>query len=97
MGKFLLGVLVGLLFAALACVIIILAIGKLASSKQAPTIAGLAHYLGEACPEVVRRVFGPESLSADDRRSAGVDGQRRPKPRELLVPAVEKVVVPVDS
>jgi protease-4 len=40
MGKFLLGVLVGLLFAALACVIIILAIGKLASSKQAPTIAG---------------------------------------------------------
>jgi protease-4 len=39
MGKFLLGVLVGLLFAALACVIIVLAIGKLAASKQAPAVA----------------------------------------------------------
>lgn len=40
MGKFLLGVLVGLLFAGLAVIIIVLAIGKIASSKQAPTIAG---------------------------------------------------------
>jgi protease IV len=40
MGKFLLGVLVGLLFAVLAGVIIVLAIGKVAASKQAPTIAG---------------------------------------------------------
>jgi protease IV len=40
MGKFLLGVLVGLVFAVLACVILLLAIGKLAASKQAPAIAG---------------------------------------------------------
>lgn len=39
MGKFLLGVLVGLLFAGLAVIIIVLTIGKLAASKQAPTIA----------------------------------------------------------
>ncbi len=40
MKKFLLGILVGLVFAALAGVIFFLAIVKLASSKQAPTIAG---------------------------------------------------------
>lgn len=39
MKKFLLGVLVGLVFAGLAGIIVVLAIGKLASSKQAPTIA----------------------------------------------------------
>jgi protease IV len=40
MKKFLLGILVGLVFAVLAGVIFFLAIVKLASSKQAPTIAG---------------------------------------------------------
>ncbi len=40
MKKFLLGVLVGLVFAALCGVIFLLAIAKLASSRQAPTIAG---------------------------------------------------------
>ena len=57
---------------------------------DSPTIAGLAHYLGEACPDVVRRVFGPESLSAEhardaDSRSDGAGTRHRPKPRELLV------------
>ena len=58
---------------------------------DSPTIAGLAHYLGEACPDVVRRVFGPESLSAEpapDAQFAIRRGRRathRPKPRELLV------------
>lgn len=40
MKKFLLGVLVGLVFAALCGVIFLLVIAKLATSKQAPTIAG---------------------------------------------------------
>jgi pimeloyl-ACP methyl ester carboxylesterase len=58
---------------------------------DSPTIAGLAHYLGEACPEVILRVFGPESLSGEhardaDPRSEGVNGRHRPKPKELLVP-----------
>ena len=57
---------------------------------DSPTIAGLAHYLGEACPDVVRRVFGPESLSAEqaqmqDSRSGGAGASHRPKPTELLV------------
>jgi len=55
-----------------------------------PTIAGLAHYLGEACPDVVRRVFGPESIAGeqgrdDDSRADGAGASHRPKPRELLV------------
>ena len=37
---------------------------------DSPTIAGLAHYLGEACPDVVRRVFGPESLSGEPAADA---------------------------
>jgi amino acid adenylation domain-containing protein len=58
---------------------------------DSPTIAGLAHYLGEACPDVVRRAFGPESLSVElapdgDPRSDGGNGRHLPKPRELLVP-----------
>jgi amino acid adenylation domain-containing protein len=57
---------------------------------DSPTIAGLAHYLGEACPDVVRRVFGPESLFGEqapdgDPRSDGINGRHRPKTRELLV------------
>ncbi len=57
---------------------------------DSPTIAGLAHYLGEACPDVVRRVFGPESLSEEQAaiagsRSDGAGAIHRPKPRELLV------------
>src|SRR5262249_27670919 len=44
-------------------------------------------FLGEACPEVVRCVFGPASLAGDaDPRSDAVDGRHRPRPRELLVP-----------
>jgi thioesterase domain-containing protein len=57
---------------------------------SSPTIAGLAHFMGEACTEVVRHVFGSESLSAEqaarvDSRSAGAIGRYRPKPAELLV------------
>ena len=55
---------------------------------DSPTIAGLAHYLGEACPDVVRRVFGPESLSAEQARGR-IAIRRRAKPsakaEELLV------------
>jgi thioesterase domain-containing protein len=57
---------------------------------DSPTIAGLAHYMGEACPDVVRRVFGPESLSEEqalgaDSRSEAAGARYRPKPAELLV------------
>jgi hypothetical protein len=57
---------------------------------DSPTIAGLAHYLGEACPDVIRRVFGPESLSGEQAgdaasRSDGAGASHRPTPRELLV------------
>jgi hypothetical protein len=57
---------------------------------DSPTIAGLVHYLGQACPDVVRRVFEPESLSAEaatdsDPRSDGTAARPRPKPIELLV------------
>jgi thioesterase domain-containing protein len=57
---------------------------------DAPTIAGLAHYLGHACPQVVRSVFGPESLAEQQRRddasrSYGSGGNHGPHPRELLV------------
>jgi thioesterase domain-containing protein len=57
---------------------------------DSPSIAGLAHCLGEACPDVVRGVFGPESLSAEQAadavsRSHGPGASHRPKPRELLV------------
>ena len=57
---------------------------------DSPTIAGLAHYLGEACPDVVRRVFGAESLSAEqalhlESRSGRSGASHRPKPKELLV------------
>ena len=37
---------------------------------DSPTIAGLAHYLGEACPDVVLHVFGPESLSGEQASDA---------------------------
>ena len=57
---------------------------------DAPTIAGLAHYLSEACPADVRTVFGPESLSrnqglGDDSRSDGGTATHRPRHNELLV------------
>jgi len=57
---------------------------------DSPTIAGLAHYLGEACPDVVLREFGPESLSGEqasnaDSRSDGAGANYRPRPIELLV------------
>jgi thioesterase domain-containing protein len=57
---------------------------------DAPTIFGLAHYLGEACPAVVRRVFGPESLPASQRSdgespAVGSGIMHRPRPRELVV------------
>ena len=48
---------------------------------DAPTIAGLAHYLGEACPEVIRERFGVGSIATSGRAV----GQDRPAPRELLV------------
>jgi amino acid adenylation domain-containing protein len=51
---------------------------------DSPTIAGLAHYLGEACPDVVRHVFGVESLSAE-QAADGDNERRRPKRRELIV------------
>ena len=55
-----------------------------------PTIAGLAHYLGEACPDVVLREFGRESVSGEHiaRARFAIGRSRashRPKPRELLV------------
>ena len=37
---------------------------------DSPTVAGLAHYLGEACPDAVRRRLRPGSLTADRRSSA---------------------------
>ena len=57
---------------------------------DSPTIAGLAHYMGEACPDVVRRVFGPESLSEEqalgaDSRTEATWARHRPKPSELVV------------
>jgi amino acid adenylation domain-containing protein len=57
---------------------------------DSPTIGGLAHYLGEACPDIVRRLFGPESLPERpvmdaDPRSDGTGARHRPKPVELLV------------
>ena len=57
---------------------------------DSPTIAGLAHYLGEACPDVVRRVFGSDSLSGEqaadaDSRLERTRARHRPRPRELLV------------
>jgi thioesterase domain-containing protein len=47
---------------------------------DAPTIDGLAHYLNEAFPGAVRRLFGPESLAA-----VPVHPQR-PRTNELVVP-----------
>jgi thioesterase domain-containing protein len=51
---------------------------------DAPTIAGLAHYLGQAHPDAVRRRFGPESL-AEEPPGAGPGSRHRPEPRELVV------------
>jgi amino acid adenylation domain-containing protein len=60
---------------------------------DAPTVVGLAHYLGEALPEAIRRLFGPDSL--DDVPAAGDPSRpdtvrhaaaRRPGPKELVVP-----------
>jgi thioesterase domain-containing protein len=49
---------------------------------DAPTIVGLAHYLGEAFPETVRRRFGAESLAA----VPVAPHQHQPRPNELIVP-----------
>src|SRR5262249_2513268 len=32
---------------------------------DSPTISGLAHYLSEACPDVVKRLFGAESIGSE--------------------------------
>lgn len=57
---------------------------------DAPTIAGLAHHLGLACPDAVRRLYGPASLPRSDSGSDARDGSEpgsnaRPGPSELLV------------
>jgi thioesterase domain-containing protein len=57
---------------------------------DSPTIAGLAHDLAAAWPDLVSRVFGPESVAADpasdgDWRSDGAGATRRAKSTELLV------------
>jgi amino acid adenylation domain-containing protein len=57
---------------------------------DSPSVAGLAHYLGQACPDVVRRVFGAESLGIEHGRDGvprfnGSSARHRPRPRELVV------------
>lgn len=57
---------------------------------DSPTVAGLAHYLGEACPDAVRRLFGPESLppsiaSNTEARSPEMLRVHHPSPKELVV------------
>ncbi len=57
---------------------------------DSPTIAGLAHYLGQACPAVVERVFGPASVTAgqelnDGPHLNGASMRHRAEPSELLV------------
>ncbi len=52
---------------------------------DAPTVAGLAHYLGQAYPDAVCRLFGPESLT-EGPPGAGPESRHRPEPRELVVP-----------
>ncbi len=49
---------------------------------DSPTIAGLAHFLGQACPEVVRELFGSESVPRRD----GDGASHRHRPIELVVP-----------
>ncbi len=62
---------------------------------DSPTVAGLAHYLGQACPDVVRRVFGPASLDEEPAldvasRSESSPARHRPGPRELVVALQEE-------
>jgi amino acid adenylation domain-containing protein len=57
---------------------------------DSPTVAGLAHYLSEACPEVVQRVFGAGSHGGDRgfdgvSRANGDGARHRPGPKELVV------------
>jgi thioesterase domain-containing protein len=51
-----------------------------------PTVAGLAHYLGQAFPETTRREFGAESLANGQAGPSGPAMIQRPEPKELVVP-----------
>jgi amino acid adenylation domain-containing protein len=57
---------------------------------DSPTVAGLARELAEAYPDIIRPVFGPESLPTEPGSNAGrpwdeTSKARRPKLAELLV------------
>jgi thioesterase domain-containing protein len=52
---------------------------------DSPTVAGLAHYLGEALPDTIREQFGQESLAARPSAAAGPGVTHRPGPKELVV------------
>jgi amino acid adenylation domain-containing protein len=41
---------------------------------DSPTVGGLARYMGKACPEAVRRLFGPESLPGEGSRGEELNG-----------------------
>jgi amino acid adenylation domain-containing protein len=51
-----------------------------------PTVAGLAHYLGRAFAETIRREFGPESLANGQAGPCGPAIIPRSGPKELVVP-----------
>jgi thioesterase domain-containing protein len=59
---------------------------------DSPTVAGLAHHLGEFCPDAVARAFGTESLARDQVGATAsppdADGRahRRSKVTDLVVP-----------
>ncbi len=46
---------------------------------DSPTVAGLAHYLGQACPDVVHRAFGAGSLEAEPALDASSLSEAPPR------------------
>ncbi len=51
---------------------------------DSPTIAGLARYLGELCPDVILRLFGDESLPSEDGARDEGRGARKADSSPLL-------------